>query len=124
MMYSTLSSLDTRQDIFSFSGGTRWNFLKKPITPFIGFELLANHFAKKKITALTDSTVIVIGSSARNEFGALLTGGISVKLIKTIGMEIVGGYAADNLFSRKKSEKTTERYAIQLRLIYSLELLK
>ncbi|MDD5766515.1 MAG: hypothetical protein PHW79_09765 [Candidatus Marinimicrobia bacterium] len=121
MMYLSSSSLDARQDIYSFSSGARWNLLKKPVTPFIGFELLASHFAKKKITAITDSAVIVIGSSAKNKFGAMVIGGVGIRLSNILGFEIEGGYAADNLFSRKKNEKTAERYAVQLHLVYSLK---
>ncbi|PIS27521.1 MAG: hypothetical protein COT43_10185 [Candidatus Marinimicrobia bacterium CG08_land_8_20_14_0_20_45_22] len=107
-MVSTLSSLDTQQDIYSFNGGVRWNFLKKSITSFVGFELLTNHFSKKKITAISNTTVILVGSSARNEFGTTLSGGIGIKLSHALGIEIEGSCAVDNLFSREKSEKTAE----------------
>ncbi|MFA4839784.1 MAG: hypothetical protein WC703_09950 [Candidatus Neomarinimicrobiota bacterium] len=99
----------------------RWNLLKKPVTPFIGFELLANHFSKKKITSFSDTTVTVISPSAKYEFGAMLTSGIGIKLSHALGVEVEGRYAADNLFSRKKSEKTAEGYAVQLHLVYSLK---
>jgi len=51
----------------------------------------------------------------------MLTSGIGIKLSHALGVEVEGRYAADNLFSRKKSEKTAEGYAVQLHLVYSLK---